>query len=293
MPLNKDAEKSQKNKQPLVSSALYLHTGNLQGKLYLIWQLADFLVTEAEAKHTKEIIKLWSGSAPKNDSLSNKSKKLPQNIPISLNELTQAYFHVLKTIADIYKIDRFLRMGSDQPELQTTSNEAENFSALIMQKNLLSKDFLDIVVSVFFNLQSHCHDLALLLENPSGTPLNPHVRRIRAAKGGNAKAFGEDILRSQFLVFLESMDGRIFPSKKAFWHQCGDEIFGIFQTYQNEYIGKIHHKLNKKIAYGQDLKVESLERKFKQWSQNDPEFKNIWENLFPPKKKFNLAKALK
>lgn len=284
MPLNKDAEKALKNKQALVSSTLYVNAGWFEGKLKSIWILADFLVIEAEAKHTKEINKIWGGLIPKNESLSNKAKKIPKNIQTSLNELAQAYFHLLKTIADIYKIDRHLRMGADQPELQTISNEVENFSALITQEKLLSKDFLNVVVSVFFKLQSHCHDLALLLENPSGTPLNPYVRRIRATKGGNAKAVGEDVLRSQFLVFLESMKGRTFPSKKAFWHQCWDEIFGILQIYQQKHIGKIDPKSKKKIIYGQDLKVESLERKFKQWCQNDPNFEYSWGNLFPPKK---------
>ena len=78
--------------------------------------------------------------------------------------------------------------------------------------------------------------------------------------------------------------GKTVPAEKALWHQCWDEIFGILQKKKKKHMVKIDPKSKKKIIYGQDLKVESLERNFKQWCQNDPNFEYSGGNLFPPKK---------
>lgn len=142
-----------------------------------------------------------------------------------------------------------------------------------------------MVVPHFFALQLHCYRLYQMLDSPLGVPADPIIRQGRATKAGNAKAVGEDVLKSFFSAFLESKAGSTFPSFKAFLHEFEEQLESTLQAYRRDHLGKHHPNSGQKITSGEGLTVDGLERKFREWRQSDPIFKDRWERLVPLKKK--------
>lgn len=122
-----------------------------------------------------------------------------------------------------------------------------------------------------------------MLDSPLGAPTDPIIRQGRATEGGKAKAVGEDVLKSCFSDFLESKAGITFLSSKAFFHKFEDQLETSLQAYRRDHLGKRHSISGQKIAYGAGLTVDGLERKFREWRQSAPTFKERWEKLVPPK----------
>lgn len=266
-------------------SAMYTSPGTLHGKLKAIWMLANELASQTEAKHGKLVKELWGRSAPEYSSLALKAQALPKQENNSKSTLTQTYAELLHEVATIH--DRAVRLQLDaNPEgFQLPLEDSAFITTLLTSENLRSESFLNQVVPHFFALQLHCYRLYQMLDSPLGVPADPIVRQGRATKGGNAKAIGEDVLKSCFSDFLASKAGNSFPSFKAFLHKFEEQLENTLQVYQRDHLGKHHPISGQKIVSGKELTIDGLERKFREWRQSDPTFKDRWEKLVPPKKK--------
>lgn len=269
----------------LVASAMYTSPGSLFGKLKAIWMLAAELVSQTEAKHGKLVKVLWGRAVPEHSSLALKAKTLPKQENKPESTLLQAYVDMLREVAVVH--DRAVRLQFDArlEGLQRPLEDAAFITALLTSENLRSESFLNKVVPHFFALQLHCYRLYQMLDSPLGVPADPILRQGRATKGGNAKAVGEDVLKSCFSDFLESKACRTFPSSKAFFYEFEDQLESTLQAYQRDHLGKHHSISGRIITYGKELTVDGLERKFREWRRSDPTFKDRWERLVPTKKK--------
>lgn len=269
----------------LVVSAMYTSPGTLVGKLKAIWMLAAELVSQTEAKHGKLVKVLWGRAVPEHSSLALKAQTLPKQENKPESTLLQAYVDMLREVAVVH--DRAVRLQFDArlEGLQRPLEDAAFITALLTSENLRSESFLNKVVPHFFALQLHCYRLYQMLDSPLGVPADPILRQGRATKGGNAKAVGEDVLKSCFSDFLESKACRTFPSSKAFFYEFEDQLESTLQAYQRDHLGKHHSISGRIITYGKELTVDGLERKFREWRRSDPTFKDRWEKLVPPKKK--------
>jgi hypothetical protein len=269
----------------LAASAMYTSSGSLFGKLKAIWILAAELVSQTEAKHGKLVKVLWGRAVPEHSSLALKAQTLPKQENKPESTLLQAYVDMLREVAVVH--DRAVRLQFDArlEGLQRPLEDAAFITALLTSENLRSESFLNKVVPHFFALQLHCYRLYQMLDSPLGVPADPILRQGRATKGGNAKAVGEDVLKSCFSDFLESKACRTFPSSKAFFYEFEDQLESTLQAYQRDHLGKHHSISGRIITYGKELTVDGLERKFREWRRSDPTFKDRWERLVPPKKK--------
>lgn len=269
----------------LVVSAMHTSPGSLFGKLKAIWMLAADLVIQIETKHGKLVTALWGRSVPENSSLALKAQALPKQESKQKNTLLQTYADLLLEIAAIHDGAMRLQLNASPQGFQFPLNDAAFINALLTSENLRSEHFLNKVIPHFFALQLHCYRLYQMVISPEGAPADPFERQTRAAKGGKAKAVGEDVLKSCFSDFLESKAGITFLSSKAFFHKFEDQLETNLQAYRRDHLGKRHSISGLKIAYGAGLTVDGLERKFREWRQRDPTFKARWEKLVPPKKK--------
>lgn len=286
MPVDEQSDNSLDPMANLVASAMYTNPGSLLGKLKAIWMLAANLVTRAETEHNKRVNVLWGGPVPETSSLPNKARMLSSQAAEPESSLTQAYAELLREIAQIHSQDQLIRLKAQQPALPSNLDDAAFLAALLSPANLRSEAFLNHVVPHFFALQLHCYRLYRRLEIPAGVPEDPADRQARAAKGGKARAIGEDILKSRISDFLESKAGITFPTRKDFLHKFGDELDLILQAYLSNDVGKKKHpQLQQLITYDGGLTLHGLERKFNQWKKSDPIFKDRWEKLVPPRKK--------
>jgi hypothetical protein len=269
----------------LVVSAMYTSPGSLLGKLKVIWMLAADLSSQAETKHSKLIKPLWGPCAPENSSLALKAQALPKQKNTPKNTLAQTYAELLCEVTTVH--DRAVRLQLEaSPEgYQLPLEDAAFITALMTSENLRSEYFLNKVVPHFFAMQLHCYRLYQMLDSPRGAPADPIIRQGRATKGGNAKTVGEDVLKSCFSDFLKSKAGSTFPSFKAFLHEFEEQLENTLQAYLRDHLGKRHSISGRKITSGEGLKVDGLERKFREWKRSDPTFKERWEKLVPPKKK--------
>lgn len=285
MPVDQQADESLNPLGNLVVSAMYTTPGSLQGKLKAIWMLAAELANQTEAKHGKLVKVVWGRSAPEHSSLVPKAKALPKQESKPKNTLVQAYADLLLEVTAIHGRAVRLQLDASPEGFQLPLADTAYITTLLTSENLRSESFLNKVVPHFFALQLHCYRLYQMLESPLGAPADPIIRQGRATKGGNAKAVGEDVLKSCFSAFLESKAGSTFPSFKAFLHKFEKQLESTLQAYQRDHLGKHHPISGQKITSGEGLTVDGLERKFREWRQSDPTFKDRWEKLAPPKKK--------
>lgn len=269
----------------LLVSAMYTSPGTLLGKLKAIWMLAADLASQAETKHSNLIKPLWGPCAPENSSLALKAQALPKQESKPKSTLVQTYAELLHEVTTIH--DRAVRLQLDaSPEgFQLPLEDAAFITALLTSENLHSASFLNKVVPHFFALQLHCYRIYQMLDSPLGVPADPIVRQTRASKGGEAKAVGEDVLKSCFSDFLASKAGSTFSSFNDFFDEFEEQLENTLLAYQRNHLGKHHPTTGRKIASGKGLTVDGLERKFLEWRRSDPTFKERWEKLVPPKKK--------
>ena len=269
----------------LAASAMYTSPGSLFGKLKAIWMLAAELVSQTEAKHGKLVKVLWGRAVPEHSSLVLKAQTLPKQENKPESTLLQAYADLLREVAVVH--DRAVRLQFDAhlEGLQRPLEDAAFITALLTSENLRSESFLNKVVPHFFAMQLHCYRLYQMLDSPLGVPADPIIRQGRATKAGNAKAVGEDILKSCFSIFLKSKAGRTFPSSKAFFYEFEDQLESTLQAYKRDHLGKHHSISGRIITYGKGLTVDGLDRKFREWGRSDPTFKDMWQRLVPPKTK--------
>ncbi|MPS87221.1 MAG: hypothetical protein E2585_00725 [Comamonas sp.] len=286
MPVDEQSDNSLDPMANLVASAMYTSPGSLLGKLKAIWMLAANLVTRAETEHSKRVNVLWGGPVPETSSLPDKARMLSSKAVQPESSLTQAYTELLREIAQIHSQDQLIRLKAQQPALPSNLDDAAFLAALLASANLRSEAFLNHVVPHFFALQLHCYRLYRRLEIPAGVPEESAVRLDRAAKGGKARAIGEDILKSRISDFLQSKAGETFSTGDALFDQFGDELQQILHTFQRDVIGKERHpQSHRLITYGSSLTSGGLVRKFGAWRRHDPIFKDRWEKLVPPRKK--------
>ncbi len=269
----------------LVVSAMYTSPGTLVGKLKAIWMLAAELVSQTEVKHDKLVKVLWGRAAPEHSSLALKAQTLPKPEKHPKNTLVQTYAELLREVRAIHDRAERLQLSASQQGLQRPLEDAAFITALLTSENLRSESFLNKVVPHFFALQLHCYRLYQMLDSPLGVPADPIFRQGRATKGGNAKAVGEDVLKSCFSDFLKSKAGRTFPSSKAFFYEFEDQLESTLQAYKRDHLGKHHSISGRIITYGKGLTVDGLDRKFREWGRSDPTFKDMWQRLVPPKTK--------
>ena len=289
MPIDQQADESLNPLGNLVISAMYAAPGSLQGKLKAIWMLAAELVSQTEAKHCKLVKLLWGPTAPEHSSLALKAQTLPKPEKSPKNTLVQTYAELLREVRAIHDRAWRLQLSASQQGLQRPLEDAAFITALLTSENLRSESFLNMVVPHFFALQLHCYRLYQMLDSPLGVPADPIIRQGRATKAGNAKAVGEDILKSCFSIFLKSKAGRTFPSSKAFFYEFEDQLESTLQAYQRDHLGKHHSISGRIITYGKGLTVDGLDRKFREWGRSDPTFKDMWQRLVPPKKTASLT----
>lgn len=270
----------------LLVTAMYSSPGSLFGKLKSIWMLAADLVHWAENKHGKLVKTLWGRSGPERLSLAMKAKKLPKQKTKPENTLLQAYAGLLREVATVRDQAMHLQLCTSE-EFNPSVEDTAFITALLSTDNLRSEYFLNSVLPHFFALQLYCHDLCRMLNSPVGVPADPIVRQSRASKAGKASAVGDDVLRSRFSDFLDSLAYSLPRpcSNKAFFDKYEPELERILLNYQNNDIRKTRHPNSQQIiTYGAALTPSGLELKFRVWKEIDPVFKERWENLSQAKK---------
>lgn len=270
----------------LIALAMYDNPGSLQGKLKAIWMLAADLARKAETNHSKKLCNLWVQKYNPSLQLQLKAKQVLACAPLHSDPLAMVYIDLLATVRNIETKEKSSRAGGvKRSALSSDVDEATYINTLLLPKNISNRCFLDQVVPHFFALQLHCYRMHPMLEFPQTVPEDPIIRQARAAKGGGAKAIGEDLLKEKFSEFLESLGKRSFQSKKAFFRRLEDELAAILDDYQAHQLHKPHPKTKRKVTYGHDLVADSLERKFREWQKNDPVFEKRFLALLAKKKK--------
>lgn len=273
-------------KATLVATAMYAGTGSLQGKLSAIWMFAASLAGQAEEKHSEEIGSLQGSPVKMPSSLHLKAQQLRnQSFHAKRTPLQTVYMDLLATAREIHITDQKIRARAVRPMLSATMDDGTYLAALLDADSMSCRSFLDQVVPHFFALQLHCYRMYPMVEFPQTVPVDPIIRQARAAKGGGAKAIGEDLLKEKFSEFLESLGKRSFQSKKAFFRRLEDELAAILDDYQAHQLHKPHPKTKRKVTYGHDLVADSLERKFREWQKNDPVFEKRFLALLAKKGK--------
>lgn len=273
-------------KATLVATAMYAGAGSLQGKLRAIWMLAANLAGQAEETHGKEIGSLQGRPVTMPSPLHLKAQQLlNQPFPAKRTSLQTVYMDLLATAREIHITDQKIRARAVRPMLSGAMDDGTYLAALLDADSMGSRSFLDQVVPHFFALQLHCYRMYPMLEFPLSIPVDPIIRQARAAKGGSAKAIGEDLLREKFSEFLESQAGQSFQSKRAFFRRFEDELAAILDNYQAHQLYKPHPKTKRTVTYGHDLVADSLERKFREWQKSDPVFSERFLSLLSKKEK--------
>lgn len=269
----------------LIASAMYDNPGSLQGKLKAIWMLAADLARKAETNHYKKLCNLWLQKCNPSLQLQLKTKQVLAYAPLHSDPLAMVYTDLLATVRDIETKEKSCRAATKRSALPSDVDEATYIDTLLQPESMSNRCFLDQVVPHFFALQLHCYRMYPMLEFSQTVPADPIIRQARAAKGGGAKAIGEDLLREKFSTFLASLAGKSFQSKKIFFWNLDDKLFAILAEYKANHLNKPHPKTKKKVTYGHDLTAESLERKFREWQKIDPVFEKRFLALLAKKQK--------
>lgn len=270
----------------LIALAMYDNPGSLQGKLKAIWMLAADLARKAETNHSKKLCNLWVQKYNPSLQLQLKAKQVLACAPLHSDPLAMVYIDLLATVRNIETKEKSSRAGGvKRSALSSDVDEATYINTLLQPESMSNRCFLDQVVPHFFALQLHCYRMYPMLEFSQTVPADPIIRQARAAKGGSAKAIGEDLLREKFSTFLASLAGKSFQSKKIFFWNLDDKLSAILAEYKANHLNKPHPKTQKKVTYGHDLTAESLERKFREWQKIDPVFEKRFLALLAKKQK--------